>query len=110
MPLYAYACQQHGEFESFRPIADRAQPAPCPTCSRAAARVISAPQVMTMTPARRVAAARNEKSRHEPAVAKAGCSHAHHAAPSRRAKPVDRNGKPALQTYRGPRPWVVEHQ
>jgi putative FmdB family regulatory protein len=114
MPLYSYACATHGAFDLLRPIVKAGAPAPCPDCGRAADRTMTVPTVMTMSPVRRMAAARNERSRHEPHVCGAGCSH-NHAAPSQRktrqAKADAAQGaEPKLQSYTGARPWVVEHR
>ena len=116
MPLYSYECDVHGVFDLMRSMSRSGDEAPCPSCGTASARLITAPQIFTMSPGRRQAAECNERSRHEPRVAAAGCAH-HHRAPSqsaaaaaRSAAEKTRNGKPPLQVYKGPRPWVVEHR
>jgi putative FmdB family regulatory protein len=106
MPLYEYACADHGIFDAFRPTAEYLKAGDCPTCGAASPRVMSAPQIRAMTPMKRMAAERNEKSRHEPHVCTSGCGHAH--------KPKNQvGGKPkgtGYHAYAGPRPWVVEHR
>ena len=116
MPLYSYECVRHGVFDTTRPMSRSGEDAPCPCCGRDSARVITAPQIFSMSTGRRQAAECNERSRHEPRVATAGCAH-HHRAPSqavaaanRAAAQKTRDGKPPLQVYKGPRPWVVEHR
>lgn len=104
MPLYEYECERHGAFALTRPMSRASEDGPCPTCGAASARVISAPTLLTMRPLAREAAARHEKSRHEPAVRKSGCGHGH--ASNQGAAASGRK----LQRYTGPRPWVVEHR
>jgi hypothetical protein len=99
-----------------RPMSRSGDDAPCPDCGLDSQRLITAPQVFSMNSGRRQAAEVNERSRHEPRVATASCAH-HHRAPSQSAAAADRSaaektrdGKPPLQVYKGPRPWVVEHR
>lgn len=40
MPVYDYTCAECGHFETVRRIAERDEPAPCPQCGNAAARVV----------------------------------------------------------------------
>jgi putative FmdB family regulatory protein len=112
MPVYEYQCEDCGDFSEFRVIAERNDPALCPTCGGPAPRSISAPFLAVMSPLQRMAASRNERSRHEPQVgsgrpccATGGCSHT-------RKKAAKKEGeKPALQAskkkYR--RPWMLGH-
>ncbi len=113
MPFYEYECVEHGAFDQVRPMSQSGEPAPCPVCQAASDRVITAPQVLSMSPIARDAAYRNEKSRHAPHVCGTGCSHSQkrpsQAAARAAATNIERTGKPPLQAYRGPRPWVVEH-
>lgn len=111
MPIYDYACEAHGEFELSRPMSRCSEPAECPVCGTTARRVITAPHLASLSPQKRSAMERNERSRHAPHVCGAGCGH-HHAAPSKAkaASALTADGKPKLQAYKGPRPWVVEHR
>jgi putative FmdB family regulatory protein len=104
MPLYEFECDQHGSFTLTRPMSRAAEDGACPACGGSAPRVISAPTLFTMRPLAREAASRNEKSRHEPTV-RSGCTHKHSAPAAARL-----DGRPKLQSYTGPRPWVVEHR
>ena len=106
MPLYEYECDRHGAFTLTRPMSQSGDDAPCPTCTTPSKRVITAPNLFTMSPLKRDAAFRNERSRHEPKVCKSGCGH--HHAPRSRAAASTKPGK--LHAYTGPRPWVVEHR
>lgn len=101
MPVYEYECDRHGLFEVLRPMAESAQPAPCPDCEVLAARVLSAPQVAVLARPARIAHERNERSRHEPRVA---------SLPERDTKKPPTHGETRpLQRARGSRPWVIEH-
>lgn len=97
MPVYEYECAEHGRFESLRALAEYAEPASCPTCESAAPRVLSTPHLSSLARGTMLAHERNEKSRHEP-------RHAAHAHP-----PAPKSAAPALKSYRGARPWVIEH-
>ena len=99
MPLYEYQCTRHGAFTLMRPMSQSGDDGACPRCATASKRVITAPTLFTLSPLKRDAASRNERSRHEPRVRNSGCTHAHRPpAPGK------------LHAYTGPRPWVVEHR
>jgi putative FmdB family regulatory protein len=67
MPVYDYKCKDHGVFYELASIDDAANPALCPSCGIASARIIRiAPTILAMSPAARKAAATNERSQHEP--------------------------------------------
>jgi len=103
MPVYEYECSAHGLFEQLRPLAEYAEPAACPTCASAVARVLSAPHLCGLARSVRVAHERNERARHEPHVA---------STPSRQPPPralAQAGARPALKRYTGARPWVIEH-
>ena len=104
MPLYEYECDRHGAFTMMRPMSRAAEDGECPTCGAAGQRVITAPNLFTMSPTKRDAIFRNERSRHAPQVCTSDRGHKH--APSQTKQPP--HGK--LQPYTGPRPWVVEHR
>ncbi len=100
MPIYEYECDEHGLFEEVRPMQRSSEGAGCPRCSVLAPRVLSATRTNLVPRAVSLARTRNEKSRHSPEV----CTHAHpHGPPKKAAR------QPALQVYRGRRPWVMEH-
>ncbi|MEY4514537.1 MAG: FmdB family regulatory protein [Pseudomonadota bacterium] len=114
MPVYEYECNEHGLFETLRPLSEYDQPSPCPTCDNASLRVLSVPHLVGVPRATMIAHDRNEQSRHEPRVSqhKHG-DHAHHDAhtsvASAAKKALAQGQRPALQNYSGKRPWVMEH-
>jgi len=110
MPVYEYDCPFCGEFTELRAISERNNPADCPECGGLAARVISAPFLAVMQPVQRMAAARNERSRHEPLVgAGRSCCDSGSCAHKKKAKKPGE--KPALQasTKKYRRPWMLGH-
>ncbi|MEQ8662620.1 MAG: zinc ribbon domain-containing protein [Gammaproteobacteria bacterium] len=66
MPVYEFACPEHGRTSELRAIAARDAPAACPSCGSVAARVVSAPRLQVMSATNRSAWERNERSAHEP--------------------------------------------
>ena len=112
MPMYEYECAECGVFPHFRAMDERDIPAICLFCEQPAPRIISAPNLSIMNPLQRMAATRNEKSRHAPQVANRGsccsgpsCSH------RRKPEPTTKDGKPALRASRkkNRRPWMLGH-
>ena len=110
--MYEYECRECGVFPAFRSIDERDLPATCVFCEELAARIISAPNLSLMNPRQRVAAFRNERSRHQPLVSNGGaccsggsCSH------RRPSEPKTKDGKPALRASRkkNRRPWMLGH-
>lgn len=97
MPLYEYECQAHGSFELLRSLSEYAAPAPCPTCELGSPRIVSVPHLCAVPRSTMVAHARNERSCHEPALRSSPPTSTREPAP------------PALRSYRGARPWVIEH-
>ncbi len=118
MPVYEYACADHGAFQDLRPFAQSDAPADCPTCRAVCARIPSLPRLALVSAGTAKAHARNERSRHEPLKhrgrldehpvfkGKAGRGHTCTAACTHgSAAPA----APTFQSYAGPRPWVIEH-
>ena len=69
MPLYDYNCREHGLFHELTAIDEHDLPKACPQCHSLCARVIILPpSILDMSPARREAEQRNERSQHEPLV------------------------------------------
>src|SRR4051812_32203878 len=104
MPTYDFECADCGRFSVLKPIAQRAEPQPCPGCGRVAGRVLEAPRLALMPQAQRHASAVNEKSRHAPRVSQAhppGCGCASHAGASSDTK--------AVKSFPRARPWMISH-
>ena len=98
MPLYEYDCDDHGVFESMHSMQDAEQPERCPSCGVPSPRVLSVPRLACVSRNERIARDRNEKSRHEPRVAKQ----------QKQAK-SPANKRPALQASHSSRPWCLGH-
>ncbi len=112
MPMYEYECAECGVFPEFRPMDERDTPALCVFCEAPAPRIISAPNLSIMNPLQRMAATRNERSRHQPRVSTrssccSGAACSHRRPPERTAK----DGQPALRASRkkNRRPWMLGH-
>lgn len=45
MPLYTYACDDHGEFSAWGKLATSDEPQPCPSCAAPAARALARPAI-----------------------------------------------------------------
>jgi putative FmdB family regulatory protein len=105
MPLYEYECPAHGVFDQFMVMSARAQPHPCPHCSRPAPRVIATATAVAAMPAAARAAHRvNENSRNEPKISGklkhgAGCGCCGNK-PTR----ISRRARASPQ-----RPWMIGH-
>jgi putative FmdB family regulatory protein len=88
MALYEFRCADCGLFEEWRSIADRGNPAHCPTCDRLAQRVFSSQGLISLSRPLRLTS--------EPAEPKL----------------VQRNLEPKeqrLKSHPGSRPWMVTH-
>lgn len=112
MPVYEYECATCGVFPEFRSMDERDIPVPCAICDTAAPRIISAPNLSVMHPLQRMAAARNEKSQHEPRVGlKSSCCSGPSCVHKRSKAPTTKDGKPALRASRkrNRRPWMLGH-
>jgi putative FmdB family regulatory protein len=117
MPLYEYECIQCGNFTLHRAMERRDQATSCPQCAAQVARSITAPGLMLMSPVRRDAFARNEKSRHEPGVRtthacgpRCGCGKEKQSGAARNKSTIK---VPKLGEFRTPRkrnrPWMLGH-
>jgi putative FmdB family regulatory protein len=102
MPLYEYTCKKHGLFEQLGSIAQRAASEPCPTCHRAAPRVLSVPQRPLLSAGTRIALDRNERSSFEPKIVKREA-----AAEPKRQRDVP--PAPKRQAHTHGRPWMIGH-
>lgn len=115
MPTYDYACGRCGGFDAIRSIARRDEPAACPGCGAASARVIvAAPQLACLDGATRTALATNERAQHAPKSSQEegakrlrhppGCGCCGKA--GRGATLRAPNGDKAFPTKR---PWMISH-
>jgi putative FmdB family regulatory protein len=109
MPTYDYDCPVCGPFTAPRPMAEFELPHDCPSCGAQAPRVVlTAPSLAGMNQARRLAAATNERSSHEPRRSKShapgcGCCSGGKLAPGK-AKQA-----PAIKSFPSARPWMISH-
>lgn len=111
MPIYVYECEEHGHFESLRSFSESDDPIECPECGVVAKRVFTLPVLPIMNKATRHVHETNERSRHEPKLAKkSSCGHDHsHGESCSHGSSEKQTKKGALKSYGGPRPWVIEH-
>ena len=121
MPLYEYACEECGVFTALRAMSQSSLPMNCGICGCESPRILSAPRLAVLAKSQRDAHERNEKSAHEPRVARrssCGCSGAHtckSSADGTISKPAQKvnpsTGAPALQmqTKKTARPWMLGH-
>jgi putative FmdB family regulatory protein len=91
MPVYAFTCAACGGFELMRPMAQAAEPAPCPTCGTEARRVFTPPGLALLAQRVRGVLDMEEKSAHEPAVV------------------TEKRGRPRAHAHGSTPPWVVSH-
>ncbi|WP_028605572.1 FmdB family zinc ribbon protein [Ottowia thiooxydans] len=119
MPTYDYACDDCGEFDAIRRLADRNEPCECPWCGTASRRVMSqAPALACTTPQQRRAVEVNERSRHAPRSSRdvdpgnygrlrhpSGCGCCGTKAKAK-ATPAE---QPAMKSQVGRRPWMISH-
>lgn len=117
MPLYDYHCDSCGEFTAWGKMSESDHPAACPECGAASPRMISAPRLAVMAASQRSAYERNEKSAHEPKMAKrssCGCTGSHTCSSGKTADPKKEQSAPAKpamerQTKANARPWMLGH-
>lgn len=121
MPTYDYDCTDCGGFDALRPLALRNEPAPCPHCGAASARVFAhAPHLACVSPAQRRAHDANERAQHAPRSSRdgpdgsqgsygrlkhpAGCGCCGTGRSSRTVTAP--NG---AKTFPSKRPWMISH-
>ena len=91
MPIYAFRCEDCGDFEVVRPVAAAADPAPCPSCSDEARRVFTPPGLQLLAQPMRRALDTEEKSAHEPDVV------------------TQKRGRHMPHVHESSPPWVLSH-
>ena len=69
MPLYDYHCIECGDFRSWQRMSESDVDIACPSCTRNATRLVTAPSLALMPSNNRIAHSRNEKSADQPEVA-----------------------------------------
>ena len=69
MPVYEYKCKEHGVFYELASMDESQAPKPCTECGSLSPRIIRlAPEILTMSPAKRKAHETNERNQHEPTI------------------------------------------
>jgi putative FmdB family regulatory protein len=122
MPTYTYDCPDCGDFDAFRSIARRHEPAVCPACGASTSRLLpSAPRLASLAGGQRRAIELNERAAHaprssrdpEPGYARlkhpSGCGCCGRASGStgiRSATVRSATGEKAFPTKR---PWMISH-
>ena len=110
MPVYEYACATHGAFDALRPMAEFAQPCPCPTCGVASARVLLTPPrlggrdratIRAHGVNEQAADSPKRLSQHGP-----GCSCCSGSAKKNRATLQRPDGS---KSFPSARPWMISH-
>lgn len=113
MPVYSYHCKTCGTFDSFRSLETRNETFYCPDCREVAARVIEAPRLALMNPAKRHAHSTNERSQHAPRISNghtcgSDCGHAKGTAIRKNRLRQTKFGE-AQTPKLGARPWMLGH-
>lgn len=105
MQIFEYKCEKHGVFELMRPSGLRRHPGPCPECGKLSQRIFNTmPNLRQLDASKKESIERNIKSQFEPHVCGPNCEH---EAPG--LLPPKPKEMPKVQSYNGPRSWVIEH-
>jgi len=114
MPVYEYACDKCGAFAELRPMAEYADPQPCPGCGAPSPRVLlTAPMLATMDAGTRKAIATNERSAHAPKLMSASAGHGPNCSccstnSGRKSRKMVR-GPDGSKSFPTSRPWMISH-
>lgn len=113
MPVYEYDCGRCGAFAALRPMAEFADPQPCPDCGSPAPRVLlTAPMLATMDAGKRSAIATNERSAHAPKRLSASAGHGPNCgccgSGNRRGRKTVRAAD-GSKSFPNSRPWMISH-
>jgi len=112
MPVYEYECDTCGVFTALRKMSESAAPAACEECGCESPRIMSAPRLAVMDKSQRVAHERNEKSAHDPKVAKrssCGCAGSHTCKTTTKVSQETGRAPLQMQTKKTARPWMLSH-
>jgi len=112
MPVYEYECDDCGVFTALRKMSESAEPAFCEECGTESPRILSATRLAVMDKTQRIAHERNEKSTHDPKVAKrssCGCAGSHTCKTSTKVNPETGKAALQMQTKKTARPWMLSH-
>jgi putative FmdB family regulatory protein len=117
MPTYEYDCRQCGGFDALRSIARRNDPAVCPGCGTASARVlVSAPHLARLDAATRTALTTNERAAHAPRSSRdgaAGYQRLKHPAGcgccATGIRSATVRAPSGAKSFPGKRPWMISH-
>jgi putative FmdB family regulatory protein len=112
MPVYEYECNSCGVFTALRKMSESSQPTTCEDCGSESPRIMSAPRLAVLGKSQRMAHERNEKSAHDPKVAKrtsCGCTGSHTCNTSTKVNPDTGKAALQMQTKKTARPWMLAH-
>lgn len=118
MPTYDYHCSDCGGFDAFRSLAQRNDPAACPSCRTPSPRVFaSAPHLACVSSATRRAHETNERAAHAPRSSSddagsysrmrhpSGCGCCSSSSARRTTVTTPQGHK----TFPSKRPWMISH-
>jgi putative FmdB family regulatory protein len=91
VPVYAFICEGCGPFDLSRPMSESGAEAACPMCGAGARRVFTPPGLALLARPVRRALEVEEKSAHEPDVAR------------------EKRGRPLPHAHGPGPPWVLSH-
>lgn len=110
MPVYEYSCAECGAFTALRPMAEYADPYPCPGCGGEAPRVmLTAPMLANMDASRRTAFATNERSANAPRSSKSQGHGANCSCCTGKKSRLTLHGKDGSKSFPTSRPWMISH-
>lgn len=112
MPTYEYACEAHGPFSAFRPMAASGEPCDCPECGASSPRVIlTAPAFGARNRGLMQAHAVNERAADSP---KRASQHVHGpncgCGAGRKTNAAATLHRPdGSKSFPAKRPWMISH-
>jgi putative FmdB family regulatory protein len=119
MPTYDYDCAACGGFDALRRLSQRNEPAECPSCGAASARVFAhAPHLACVSPEQRRAHDTNERARHEPRSSRNGAEGSYGrlrhpsgcgCCNSKSKSSTTVTAPSGAKTFPTKRPWMISH-